>query len=322
MLSKLLVKLKPLFKTLFACVLISILTFAHSDPALARRSGGRIGGGSFRAPSRSYSAPSRSYSTPSRSGGYYRSPGWGFGFPFLIPFFGFGGGGSLFTLLIVIALGSFLVRTLSNILPSLGGNTESSTRNTKVSVGKVQVGLLAEARNLKADLDRLGRSADTGTSSGRANVLQEVSLALLRHPEYWVYGATVCQTTELETAEAKFNQLALSERSKFSAETLSNVDRQVQSSKMSISSAVDDLAKQIRAEAGEYIIVTLLVGVEGKLALPKINSSDDLTQALNTVGGMGSDRLLALEILWTPQAEGDTLSADDILAEYPDLKLV
>lgn len=319
MLSKLLVKLKPLLKTLFACVLISILTFAHSDAALARRSGGRIGGGSFRAPSRSYSAPSRSYSSP-RGGGYYRSPGWGFGFPFLIPFFGFGGGGSLFTLLIVIALGSFLVRTLSNL--SLGGDNEGSPRNTKVSVGKVQVGLLAEARSLKANLDRLGRSADTGTSAGRAKVLQEVSLALLRHPEYWVYGATVSQMTALETAEAKFNQLALSERSKFTAETLSNVERQVQSSEMNMPSAAEDLAQQIRAEAGEYIIVTLLVGVEGKLELPKINSSDDLTQSINTIGGIGSDRLLALEILWTPQAEGDTLGTDDILAEYPDLKLV
>ncbi|MGK7928029.1 MAG: DUF1517 domain-containing protein [Spirulina sp.] len=321
MLPKLLAHLKPFLKTLFACILILILTFAHSDEALARRSGGRIGGGSFRAPSRSYSAPSRSPATG--GGGYYRSPGWGFGFPFFIPFFGFGGGGSLFTLLILIALGSFLVNTLRNSGVSLGGGDNTGTaRNTKVSVGKVQVGLLAEARNLKADLDRLGRTADTGTSAGRAKVLQEVSLALLRHPEYWVYGATVSQTTALETAEAKFNQLALSERSKFTAETLSNVDRQVQSSDIKLPSAAEDLAQQIRAEVGEYIIVTLLVGAEGKLELPKINNSEDLTQSLRAIGGIGSDRLLALEILWTPQAEGDTLSTDDILAEYPDLKLV
>jgi uncharacterized membrane protein len=26
--------------------------------------------------------------------------------------------------------------------------------------------------------------------------------------------------------------------------------------------------------------------------------------------------------LWTPQAEGDTLTSDDLFAEYPDLKLV
>ncbi|WP_204104977.1 MULTISPECIES: DUF1517 domain-containing protein [Spirulina sp. CCY15215] len=319
MLPKIFTSLKPFLKTLFVGVLILMLTFAHSDEALARRSGGRIGGGSFRTPSRSYSAPSRSY-TP--RGGGYRSPGWGFGFPFLIPFFGFGGGGSLFTLLIFIAIGSFLVNTLRNSGMSLGGNNEGISNNTKVSVGKVQVGLLAEARSLKADLDRLGRSADTGTSAGRAKVLQEVSLALLRHPEYWVYASTVSQTAPPETAEAKFNQLALSERSKFTAETLSNVDRQVENNNIALPSVAQDLAQQIRAETGEYIIVTLLVGVEGKLELAKINNTEDLTQSLRAIGGIGSDRLLALEILWTPQAEGDTLSTDDILAEYPDLKLV
>jgi uncharacterized membrane protein len=26
--------------------------------------------------------------------------------------------------------------------------------------------------------------------------------------------------------------------------------------------------------------------------------------------------------LWTPQASGDTLTSDDLFAEYPDLKLV
>ncbi|MEA5469939.1 DUF1517 domain-containing protein [Spirulina sp. 06S082] len=319
MLQRILTNLKPFLKTLFVGVLILILTFAHSDEALARRSGGRIGGGSFRAPSRSYSAPSRSYAP---RGGGYRSPGWGFGFPFLIPFFGFGGGGSLFTLLIFIAIGSFLVNTLRNSGMSLAGNNEGISSNTKISVGKVQVGLLAEARSLKADLDRLGRSADTGTSAGRAKVLQEVSLALLRHPEYWVYGSTLSQTAARETAEAKFSQLALSERSKFTAETLSNVDRQVQNNDIALPSVAENLAQQIRAETGEYIIVTLLVGVEGKLELAKINNTEDLTQSLRAIGGIGSDRLLALEILWTPQAEGDTLSTDDILAEYPDLKLV
>jgi uncharacterized membrane protein len=73
---------------------------------------------------------------------------------------------------------------------------------------------------------------------------------------------------------------------------------------------------------GEYIIVTILVGAEGNLQLPKINSTDDLRQALRQIGGIGSDRLLAVEILWAPQAEGDTLTSDDLLAEYPNLKLV
>ncbi|QYO64166.1 DUF1517 domain-containing protein [Leptolyngbya sp. 7M] len=37
---------------------------------------------------------------------------------------------------------------------------------------------------------------------------------------------------------------------------------------------------------------------------------------------MPSDKLLALEVLWTPQQEGDTLSSDEVIAQYPDLALV
>ena len=68
--------------------------------------------------------------------------------------------------------------------------------------------------------------------------------------------------------------------------------------------------------------MTILVGVQGNLELPKINDSEDLRSGLRQIGGIGSDRLLAVEVLWTPQAEGDILTTDDILAQYPDLKLV
>ncbi len=73
---------------------------------------------------------------------------------------------------------------------------------------------------------------------------------------------------------------------------------------------------------GEYIVVTLLVAAQGKLDLPLVNSDQDLRQAISQLGSVSSDRLLAMEVLWTPQAEGDTLSAEDMLVEYPDLKLI
>jgi uncharacterized membrane protein len=66
----------------------------------------------------------------------------------------------------------------------------------------------------------------------------------------------------------------------------------------------------------------MLVATQGKQQLPPINSSQDLRQAISQLGSVSSDQLLALEVLWTPQAEGDTLSADDVIAQYPELKLV
>lgn len=302
---------KSVLKTVFVFSLIISLIIGNADSALAARSGGRIGGGSFSAPSRSYSVPSRGY-----SGGGYGYGGGGFGFPFLLPFFGFGGGFTgLFTILIFFALANFLFRSFQNIT---GGEEVSALDDTKVSVAEIQVGLLASGRYLQEELNQLAEKADTGTVSGRVLVLQEASLALLRHPEYWVYGATESTITNWEAAEAKFNQLSLTERSKFAEETLTNVNEQI---RQVTSFQRGDLVKQGQ-ELGEYILATIIVGVTGKLELPKINSSEDLKTALNQIASVGGDRLLAVEVLWTPQAEGDTLTTDDILAQYPNLKLV
>ena len=83
---------------------IAGLSLVSADPASAAR-GGRMGGGSFRAPSMPRSSGGGSY----RGGGGYR--GGGFGFPFIIPIFGFGGGG-LFGLLILMAVAGVLVNAL------------------------------------------------------------------------------------------------------------------------------------------------------------------------------------------------------------------
>ncbi len=66
-------------------------------------------------------------------------------------------------------------------------------------------------------------------------------------------------------------------------------------------------------DVGEYIVVTLVVAATGRLKLPAVNNDLELRQALQQLGGIGSDRLLAVELLWQPQAIGDTLTADELL---------
>ncbi|MGB0561558.1 MAG: DUF1517 domain-containing protein [Spirulinaceae cyanobacterium] len=300
--------------------LILVLTLSGPSPAWAARTGGRMGGGSFSMPRRSYSAPRTYRSTPPARTGY--GYGGGFGFPFLIPFFGFGGGfGGIFTLLIGLALLNYIVNAFRN--SGLGGSAENApTAMPQISVAQVQVGLLSGARSLQTELDALARTVDTDTASGRGRLLQETSLALLRHPEYWQYGRTTATTAPLEQAEAQFNQYSLQERSKFTAETLSNLDGDRQSDALPAADTAQDLAATSPVEKGEYLVVTLLVGTQDKVQLPKITDIDSLRQAIQTLGAVGSDRLLAIEVLWTPQASGDTLSTDDLLSCYPDLRLL
>lgn len=315
MVHSLLRRIKPLVKPLIAVVLVLTLVLAHADGAWAARAGGRIGGGSFRAPRPTAPAP-RTYTNP--GGGYY--PGGGFGFPFLFPFFGIGGGfGGLFTLLIFIAIANFLVRSFR----SVGGGNDygtpyASSTNPPVAVAKLQVGLLAEARSLQDDLNRIANTADTGSSQGLAQLLQETTLSLLRHPDYWAYAASEDKQTRLLSAEAEFNRYTLSARSKFTEETLTNVNRQLTQAqpKAALTGEADNGAP------GEYILATLVVASQGKLDLPVINSAEDLRRALSQIGSVSSDDLLAVEVLWTPQQSGETLTADEMIADYPELKVV
>ncbi|MEL7036989.1 MAG: DUF1517 domain-containing protein [Cyanobacteria bacterium J06592_8] len=309
--------IKSFLKSLVAFGIIFTLVFSQANFALAARSGGRIGGGSFRTPRTYAPAPRRA------PGGYYG--GGGFGFPFLIPFFGFGGGfGGLFSIFIVIAIANFLVRSFQSA--TSGDEEIGGYGRTGVSVARVQVGLLAEGRSLQDDLDRIAEMADTGSAEGRTQVLQEATLALLRHPEYWAYGAAETTQTGLESAEAQFNQWAIAERSKFTEETLSNYNNQMTGQMAPAIQAADtesgEIVPQEGQAPGEYIVVTLVVGTVGKLELPKVNSEQDLRQAVSRLGSIGAEQLLAVEVLWTPQAKGDTLSSDDMLESYPDLVLV
>jgi uncharacterized membrane protein len=239
----------------------------------------------------------------------------------MLPFL-FGGGGTLFSILIFIAIANFLVSAFRNASTGEGGGftNEQDLTNPPVSVNTLQIGLLAQARDLQTDLDRIALKANTGSSAGLADALQETTLALLRHPEYWVYASSEGQQTRLLSAEAEFNRRTLSERSKFQEETLSNYSEQLRQKAATATLANPESNDALLTQSpGEYILVTLIVAAQGKLDLAKVQSAEEVKQALGKLGAVSAEDLLAMRILWTPQAEGDTLSADDLVATYPNL---
>ncbi len=158
-------------KSVTAIVAVGVL-IAHlvldSGAAWAARSGGRVGGGSFSRP-----APTRSYRAPRSDYGGYAQPvpvyGGGFGFPFLIPFFGFGGGfGGLFTIIMIGVLANVLISTFRNFRNSRD-DSEIYADNPPVSLHTLQVGLLAQARELQEELNQLALTARIPQSPGGSN---------------------------------------------------------------------------------------------------------------------------------------------------------
>jgi uncharacterized membrane protein len=307
---------RRLFRRLMLPALLSAalaLVVLAPQPADAA-SGGRIGGGSFR------SAPMpRSYGGGGYSGGgYQRGFGGGIGFPFIVPFF-FGGGG-LFGFLVLMAVVGLVLNAFrgggggGQALPAgvRGGDLGSYQPDGPVAIAQLQVGLLASARELQRDLRGLAASSDTSSSTGLQRVLQDSTLALLRHPDLWVYANAEVGQVPFQAAESTFNRLSMTERSKLAGEITTNVGG---------SRGVASAASAGDADAtSDYIAVTLLVASRSRITLKPVNGSEDLREALRVVGSVPSDQLLALEVIWQPEGAGEVLSADELITAYPDLK--
>jgi uncharacterized membrane protein len=185
--------------------------------------------------------------------------------------------------------------------------------NDVVTVSKLQIALLANARDLQSYLTDLSYNADLETPEGRVEFLQEAALSLLRHPEYWSHAFSSSQTVKSrEQAGQVFEQLSITERSKFIAETFSNVQGQVRER--------SPIAVDADNDPAAYIVVTLLIGTEDDRPLfGSIHSTEELQQALQRVAAITQDYLLVVELLWTPQEATDSLSYDRLLTGYADM---
>ncbi len=302
---------KVLTRSLIAISLVAIVVFGNAHAALAKRSGGRIGGSAFRsAPSPSRAIPS----SPSYSGGSSNYYGGGGGFFFLPMFFG-GGGSGLFSILLLVIVAGAIMQAFRG-----RGDGEGITgMDSKVSVAKIQVGLLSSARSLQQELTHLALESDTSSVDGLATVTRETAISLMRHPEYWVYVSSANESTNFSLAEQKFNSLVMSERSKLNAEVLSNVGGRVLQGKTA--SVLPSQGGLDAEDPSEYIVVTLLLAVAGDALskLPPLRSSADLQAALSTIGSVPADNLLAVEVLWEPQSDAYTLTTDEVLTIYPNL---
>ncbi|KAJ6820361.1 uncharacterized protein M6B38_396595 [Iris pallida] len=304
--------LETLKKPAVAVVLLGFLLTSDPYAALAA-SGGRMGGRSFSSSSsrsHSYSAPSSSsfsYSVPYYAPSPFGGGGGGF---YVGPAFGVGvGAGSGFFLLM---MGFAAVILLSGFLSDRSDDGSVLTASQKTTVLKLQVGLLGMARSFQKDLDRIAETADTSTSEGLHYVLTETALALLRHPDCCISAySSVDVKRSMEDGEKRFNQLSIEERGKFDEETLVNVNSIKKQRTTS---------QRSKTFSNEYIVITILVAAEGVHKLPVINSSSDLKEALQKLGSIPANKTLAVEVLWTPQNENDTLSERELLEDYPLLR--
>lgn len=242
------------------------------------------------------------------SGGGYRSPGGSFG-------------GTLLMFLVLGLFGLVALIVIANMLRSRTSNHSTRSNSTVaginkerdndiVTISKLQVALFAQAKDVQSELSELSSSANTDTEEGLLTLLQESVLVLLRNSENWSHALASSESMHIDEAEQAFNRLSFAERSKFSAETLTNVDGKVKRKEFV---APDD-------EVASYIVVTLLAGTaDDEPLFGEIRSTEELKSALEKLASIRSDYLMTFELLWSPQAEIDSLTYDELLTEYTDM---
>mmetsp|Transcript_24030 Transcript_24030/g.29080 ORF Transcript_24030/g.29080 Transcript_24030/m.29080 type:complete len:463 (-) Transcript_24030:453-1841(-) len=318
-------------KVLAASALLLSLGLLLPATAQAASSGGRVGGRSFSSPSAvaspgtssfgnsigssSFASPARVHSTTVVHHHHARPAfgfgGFGYGYGYSVMPMGFiGGGGSLLlTMMLFAGIAYFFMSASTSDYETYA---ESDPEADRISVLRVQVGLLGMARSLQRDLESIASQADTSSQSGLHYILTEACVSLLRHPDYWVYGSAASATERTpEAAEARFGQLSLQERGKFQEETLTNVSGNM---------ATSSTAGKGDAGMNEYIVVTIIAAVSGKERLnSKIQSTEDLRGVLSQIGAFGMNSVQAVEVLWTPQEMDDTLTAEEVMRDYPNL---
>lgn len=119
-------------------------------------------------------------------------------------------------------------------------------------------------------------------------------------------------------AERKFNSVALEERGKVRQETFSvRASKDGRAERSEVAPGTLDDAPDVGLD--QWLCVTLVLCAEGRLNLGKVRQADDLQRALKVLGGVRSTDVVAVELLWTPEAEGDHYSKDELLQEHPTL---
>ena len=311
-----LIKIKKILSYFLIPLILTVILFIQPEINEAS-SGGRIGGGDFSAPSaplnRGYGGSS-GMSYGDYNGSYRRG---NIGFPFVIPIFGFGGGG-IFGFLILIAISGIITnafrggsRSLTNT-DNLINNVRSS--NSPITIIQLQMGLLASAKSLQEDLRKLANTGDTSSKAGLQDILQETTLSLLRQPELWVYAHIESGKVPFSSAESTFNRLSLTERSKLKSEITSNFSGKINSS---IS------AKNLCGEAdptNEFIAITILLASRNQPIIDQSINNENLRENLKILGSISSTDLIALEVIWQPEGAGDSLSKNELVTTYSNLK--
>ena len=170
-------------------------------------------------------------------------------------------------------------------------------------------------RSVLDQLDAIAADADTSTSEGIARLCGDTSLALLRRRSEWVScSGTVAHRGTDDDALLFFDRLAIQEAAKFD-------DRD---SSTTIDAALSAAGLGARSAPPTLAVVCVIGCVMGdrEAQLGGTSFSGDaarLQTALQELAAAAEGEVFAFELLWVPGSDDETLDADAVMIDWPEL---
>lgn len=186
----------------------------------------------------------------------------------------------------------------------------------RIDVSALMVALDARARPfVQKRLDDLARSGDTRTPAGLRALLHETVSMLRRSELAWVYvGVLNTKPLAPDQAEALFRSTSTSMRSRFKEEL-------VRRAEMGLATQATPEMRAREEEGQGLVVVTLLVAASCEI--PDVTKATDRVQVdllVRSIGAITAQQLNAIEVIWSPAAENDRMSSAELEAIYPELQ--
>lgn len=306
-------------RTLLRLALV-LLTLLAAAPASAQDSGGSFGGGDFGGDDGggggggsddSYDSGGSSYDSGDSSTYTYGGGGGGGASPgcLIVLFIG------LVLFLIVFAI--YRSESDSRVVPWQGAALVAA------ATGGMQASAIALGidwrgrREVQARLAELAAQGKAGTAEGRAELLREAVLALVRAQMSWLYaGYREERGLDPRRAEEWYRSAGTEARSRFRREVVRDAQGTVRKEEAP--------ATQARSEEGEGVVVVTLIVVSrrGVRGIATLGAAADIKAALDDRAALTARDLVAIEVVWSPAAENDRMSTAEMEPLYPDLKLI
>ena len=191
-----------------------------------------------------------------------------------------------------------------------------SWQNLDVSVLLIGIDWRAR-RYIQAELERIASEGDTQSSTGLLQMLHASAAAIANVQMAWLYaGAYNAQPMHELNAERAFRDAATRARERYRHEV-------VRAANGGVSRQNAPAVHPRDSEGDGIVVVTLIVAARNELRdVHDVGNANQLGRALAELRHLGGDRLVALEVVWSPALDEDRMSSAELEALYPDMRKI